>query len=294
MLNAPRAMRDLIARPGIVMRPAVSSPFMARIAEEAGFECVGIGGFALGAQTCITEPQLTMTEVVDASRRIQDVIDIPAMVDVGAGFGEAIQVWRMARELEAARVGGVQMEDQVYPKRAHYHRDYVEHTVELEHMVEKIAAFNEGKPNKDLVLLARTDSMRTHGYDEGVRRANAYAKAGADLVMVFPNTLEEAKRAPKDVDAPIVYVVSHGNRVDRPVPTVGELGEWGYKIASFAILSTLIMYRALHDSFAKVVATGDPGEDLAEMRKLRKSVEDLIGLEKLYEIEERTTEKKRA
>jgi 2-methylisocitrate lyase-like PEP mutase family enzyme len=294
MINAPRAMRDLIARPGIVMRPAVSSPFMARIAQEVGFECVGIGGFALGAQTCITEPQLTMTEVVDASRRIQDSIDIPAMVDVGAGFGEAIQVWRMAREMEAARIGGVQMEDQVYPKRAHYHRDYVEHTIDPEHMVEKIVAFTEGRPNKDLVLLARTDSMRTHGYDEGVRRANAYAKAGADLVMLFPNTLEEAKRAPKDVDAPLVYVVSHGNRVDRPVPTVGELGEWGYKIASFAILSTLVSYRALHESFAKLRATGDPGEDLAEMRALRQGVEDLIGLPKLYEIEERTTEKKSA
>jgi methylisocitrate lyase len=293
MFNAPRAMRELIGRPGIITRPAVSSPFMARIAQDAGFECVGIGGFALGAYTCVTEPQFTMSEVVDEARRIQAAINIPAMVDVGAGFGEAIQIWRMAREMEAARVAGVQMEDQVFPKRAHYHRDYHEHTIDMEHMVEKIAAFVEGRP-KDLVLIARTDSMKTSGYDEGIRRANAYAEAGADLIMFFPNTIEEAKRAPKDINAPTVYVVSHGNRVGRPVPTVQELEEWGYKVASFAILSTLVSYRALRDSFAKLHATGDAGEDLEEMRKLRQSVEDLIGLPDLYEIEERTTEKKSA
>jgi methylisocitrate lyase len=294
MFNAPRAMRELMARPGTIMRPAVSDPFSARIAEDVGFECVGIGGFALGAHTCITEPQLTMTEIADEARRIQAAIEIPATVDVGAGFGEAIQVWRMAREFELAGVAGVQMEDQVFPKRAHYHRDYQEHTIDLDHMVEKINAFDEGRRNKDFVLMARPDSMRTHGYDEAVRRANAYAKAGADLVMIFPNTLEETIRAPKDIDAPVVYVVSHGNRVGRPVPTVNELADMGYKVASYAILSTLIAYRALHTTFKQLRTTGDAGLDLAEARGLRQSVEDLIGLPGLYEIEERTTEKKSA
>lgn len=294
MFNAPRAMRELLNQPGIIMRPAISNPFMARIAQDVGFKCVGIGGFALGADTCTTEPQFTMTEVADEARRIQSAIEIPAIVDVGAGFGEAIQIWRMAREFDLARVGGVQMEDQVFPKRAHYHRDYQERTIDMNHMVEKITAFVEGKPNKEMVLMARTDSMKTHGYDEAIRRANAYVDAGADIIMVFPNTIEETKRAAKDIKAPTVYVVSHGNRVGRPVPTVGELEEWGYKIASFAVLSTLVAYRAIHESFKRLRETGDAGEDLAEMKRLRQSVEDLIGLPNLYAIEERTTEKKTA
>jgi methylisocitrate lyase len=294
MFNAPRAMRELLARPGTIMRPAVSDPFMARVAQDAGFECLGIGGFALGAHTCITEPQLTMTEVADEARRIQSAVEIPIIVDVGAGYGEAIQVFRTVREFELTGVAGLQMEDQVFPKRAHYHRDYVEHTIELDHMVEKIVAFGEGRRNKDFILLARTDSMRTHGYDEAVRRANAYAKAGADLIMVFPNTLEETQRAPKDIEAPLVYVISHGNRVGRPLPSAAELSDMGYKIASFAIFGTLITYQALRDGFKRLRETGGAGEDLAEMRALRQGVEDLIGLPALYEMEERTTEKAHA
>jgi 2-methylisocitrate lyase-like PEP mutase family enzyme len=292
MFNAPLAFRQLIDRPGTIMRPAVSDPFSARVAQDVGFECVGIGGFALGAHTCVTEPLLTMTEIADEARRIQAAISIPATVDVGAGFGEAIQVWRMAREMQLTGIAGVQMEDQVFPKRAHYHRDYQEHTIDMSHMVEKISAFVEGRTDKNFVLMARTDSMNTHGYDEAIRRANAYAKAGADMVMIFPNTQEETERAPKDIDAPVVYVVSHGNRVNRPVPTVPELADMGYKMGSFAILSTLVTYRALHNSFSQLRKTGDAGEDLAEMRDLRQRVEDMIGLPALYEIEERTTEKK--
>jgi methylisocitrate lyase len=294
MFNAPRAMRELMAKPGPIMRPAVTDPLMARIAQDVGFNCVGIGGFVMGAHTCVTEPLLTMTEFADEARRIQSSIEIPAMVDVGAGFGEAIQVWRMVREMEKTGIAGIQMEDQVFPKRAHYHRDYQEHTIELPHMLEKIAAVMEGRQNKDFVLMARTDAMNTHGYDEAVRRANAYAKAGADLVMVFPNTLEETIRAPKDIDAPLVYVVSHGNRVGRPVPTADELAGMGYKVISYAILSVLVTYRAIYQSFKRLRTTGDAGEDLAEMQALRQSIENLIGLPELYAIEERTTEKKSA
>jgi methylisocitrate lyase len=142
------------------------------------------------------------------------------------------------------------------------------------------------------MVLMVTDSMKTHGCDEAIRRANAYAEAGADIIMLFPNTLEEAKRAPKDIKAPTVYVVSHGNRVGRPLPSVGELADWGYKIASFATLSTLVSYRTVYDSFKRHHETGDAGEELTEMRRLRQSMEDLTGLPDLYAIEERTTEKK--
>ena len=293
MKNAPRRMRELLARNGPIIRPAVCDPMMARIAQKVGFECVGIGGFVMGAHTCITEPQLTMTELADEARRIQAAVDIPAMVDVGAGFGEAIQVWRMMKEMELTGIGGIQMEDQVFPKRAHYHRDYQERTIDMDHMIEKITAAREARDDPDFIIMARTDSMKTEGYDEAVRRGNAYAKAGADIVMVFPNSLEETARAPKDIDAPLVYVVSHGNRVGRPVPTAGELGDMGYKVVSYAILSILMVYKSVHEAFQRLHDDGDPGVDLAEMRQIRQSIEDLIGLPELYEIEERTTEKSR-
>lgn len=291
MFDAAGQLRKLLNAPGPILRPAVCDPLMARIAQKVGFKCLGIGGFAMGAHTCLTEPLLSLSELVDESRRIQAAVDVPCMVDVGAGFGEAIQVDRTVREFERAGLAGIQIEDQVFPKRAHYHRDYQERTIELDHMVEKITAAREARVNPDFVLMARTDCMKTHGYDEGIRRANAYAKAGADIVMLWPNTHEEAKRAPKDVDCPLVYVVSHGNRVGRPVLNANELADMGYKVISFAVLSVLVVYRELEQVFTRLFEAGDAGVDPQEMIRVRKAIEDIIGLRRLYEIEERTTEK---
>jgi methylisocitrate lyase len=291
--NAPAALRALMNGPGTILRPAVCDPLMARIAQKAGFSCVGIGGFAIGAHTCITEPMFGLSELLDEARKIQAAVSIPAIVDVGAGFGEAIQVWRTTCEFERARLAGIQMEDQVFPKRAHYHRDYVEHVIDLEHMLEKIAAVIEARTDPNFVLMARTDAMRTDGFAEGVKRANAYAAAGADLIMIFPNNLEETIQAPKEIDAKLVYVVSHGNRVGRPVPSPAELAGMGYKVISYATLSTLVTYRALTDAFDRLHATGEVAMRQQEAIQARQAVEDLIGLPQLYRIEEKTTEKKR-
>ena len=291
MFNAPRRLRELLASDEIILRPAVCDPMMARIAQQAGIPAVGVSGFALGAHTCVTEPLLSVTEMMEEVRKIQGAVEIPAMVDIGAGFGEAIQVWRTVREMERARIAGVQMEDQVYPKRAHYHRDYREHTIDMAHMVEKITAAKEARSDPDFVIMARTDAMRTHGYDEAVRRGNAYAEAGADIVMIFPNSAEETERAPKDIKAPLVYVVSHGNRVGRPQPTVNELDGMGYKMVAFSTLAIISVYSALEATFTRLREKGDSSVARDEQIRVRKAVEDLIGLEKLYEIEERTTEK---
>ena len=291
MFNAPAEMRRLMAREGAFMRPAVCDPMMARIAQQAGFESLGIGGFAIGAHTCLTEPLLSMSELVEEAARIQAAADIPATVDVGAGFGEAIQVWRTVREFERAGLAGIQMEDQIFPKRAHYHRDYQEHIIAPEHMIEKIIAAKEARQDDNFVLMIRTDAMRTEGYASAVQRANAYVEAGADLIMVFPNDIEETRAAPKDINAPLVYVVSHGNRVGRPIPHANELADMGYKVISYAILSVLVTYRALDSAFRRLRETGDAGVDLAEMRQARQEIEDLIGLPNLYSIEERTTER---
>ena len=134
--------------------------------------------------------------------------------------------------------------------------------------------------------------MKTEGYDEAVLRGNAYAKAGADMVMVFPSTIEETRRAPRDIDAPCAYVVSHGNRVGRPVPRAEELIDMGYKLISYSSLGSLVVYRELLKVFTQLRTTGDAGQTTEHMIEARKALEDLIGLPALYAIEEKTTESK--
>jgi methylisocitrate lyase len=214
-------------------------------------------------------------------------------VDVGAGFGEAIQVWNTVREMERIGIAGMQIEDQVYPKRAHYHRDYQERTIELEHMLEKITAAKEARRDPDFVICGRTDTMKTEGFKEAVRRGNAFAEAGADIIYVFPNNLEETKNAPKAINAPVVYGVSHGNRVGRPVLTPAELASYGYRVISYPTLLILEVFGTLKRVLTDLKTNDGKSVDQQEMIKLRKEIEDTIGLEHLYAIEERTTEKDR-
>jgi methylisocitrate lyase len=275
----------------LIVAPACFDPLSARIAAEVGFESLALGGYALGAQSAISEPLLTMSEVVAAARRITAVVDLPLIVDAGAGYGEPLHATRAVREFEAAGVASIHIEDQVFPKRAHYHRDYQEHTIPAEEMAAKIHYAAQARRDPDFVLIARTDAMRTEGYAEGVRRANLYAEAGADLVMLFPNSAEEAAQAPRDCRAPLVYVNSSGNRVGRPVYATQELEALGYKMAYDAIGVPIAAYQAVRGLLEQLRASGRNGLDAAQAIATRKAIEDTIGLEDHYRIEEETVER---
>jgi methylisocitrate lyase len=283
--------RALVARPGMIVAPACYDPLTARIAASVGFECIALGGYALGSASAISEPLMTMTEVVDAARRITACVDIPLIVDAATGFGEPLHVMRAVREFEAAGVAAIHIEDQIFPKRAHYHRDYREHTVSAEEMVDKVRFAVQARRDPDFAIIVRTDTMRTEGYEEGIRRARLYAEAGADLVMLFPNTAEEAARAPKESPVPLVYVNSSGNRVGRPVYPVQELERLGYKINYDAISVTIASFQATSVLLKHLKETGLTGLDPAEAIAARKGIEDTIGLEEHYAIEEQTVER---
>jgi methylisocitrate lyase len=284
-------LRRLIERPGSIVAPACFDPLTARIAAGLGFECIAMGGYAYGSASAVSEPLLTMTEVVDAARRITSVIDVPLIVDAATGFGDPLHVMRAVREFERAGVAAIHIEDQVFPKRAHYHRDYREHTVSAEEMIDKVRFACQARTDPDFVVVARTDTMRTDGYDEGIRRARLYAEAGADMVMLFPNTAEEAARAPGDCPVPLIYVNSSGNRVGRPVYDTHELERLGYKMIYDAISVTIASFQATSALLRRLKETGLTGLDPDAAIAARKGIEDTIGLEEHYAVEEQTVER---
>src|SRR5215212_6214332 len=152
MERSTTRLRRLIERPGLIVAPVCYDPLTARIATELGFECLGLGGYALGSHLAASEPLLTMTEVVEAARRITGATEVPLMVDAGAGYGDPLHCMRTVRESERAGVAAIHIEDQVFPKRAHYHRDYREHTVPAEEMVAKIRFAAQARRDSDFVL----------------------------------------------------------------------------------------------------------------------------------------------
>jgi 2-methylisocitrate lyase-like PEP mutase family enzyme len=282
--------RGMLSSTGIIHAPIVYDPLTAKIAERAGFQCLDLGGYALGASLCVPEPLLSLEEVAAATRRITAAVNIPVMVDGGAGYGEVAHVIRTVQELERAGAAAVHIEDQVFPKRAHYHKG-IEHVISAEEMCEKIQYAVRARRDPDFVIAARTDAMRTHDFAEGVRRGNLYAEAGADMVMIFPNTTEEACAAPVQIHAPLIYVNSEGNRLERPILPLRELEHAGYKMVNDAISAISVMFQSVQELFVRLKDSGRSGLPQDVFRRIRKEVEDTIGLEEFYKVEEETVEK---
>jgi methylisocitrate lyase len=280
-------LREMIKSPGIITGPAIHDPMTARMAERAGFRWVDVAGSALGEVTCIPEPALSLEDMAEAIRRITAAVDIPVTVDAGAGFGEPAHVVQTVRTLEHAGAAGMHMEDQIYPKRFHYHIG-VEHTISAEAMIDKIQYAHEARRDPDFVIIARTDTIRTHSFAEGIRRANLYAKAGADIVQLFPSTIEEARQVPKEVDVPLNFV--NGTGGTRPIIPAPDLEAMGYKVL-FVTGLTLASYKAVRDVLTQLKRTGSLGMDQAVYGPLSKELQELIGLPYYYDVEDKTTEK---
>lgn len=287
--SAPARLRDRLNRPGAIIAPSVPDPLTARLAQRAGFDAIALGGYTLGAHLLTTEPLIDVQELADAVRRITRYVDLPLIVDGGAGYGEAMHVRHTVQEIERAGAGAIHIEDQHFPKRAHYHRG-VEAVVPMDQMLPKVRAAAAARRDPDFVIIARTDAMRTHGYEEGIRRARAFVEAGADLAMVFPNDADEAASAPRDAGVPLVHTNSQGGRFGRPVLTRNELTEAGWAIALDAQAAILTATRALEAMFAHLQQHGEIDVPQADLIPLRDHLEEVVGLNELYRLEEETVE----
>lgn len=288
-------LRALLKEKEFVYMPAVYYPLGGRLAEYIGFDAAYVGGYVTGGSRAVSEPLLTMSEQVETAEHVARSISAPVICDAGAGFGEPLHVTRTVKEFINAGVAGIHIEDQLYPKRAHYHK-YVAHAILAEELVDKIkwACRSRDEHDPDFVVIARTDTLRFEGIDEAVKRINMCAEVGADMGLLFPMNDEEAERAPRECDIPLVYVQSRGNREGRPTYSMKRLQEMGYKACIDAQLFLLVSLHYARKAFEEMRDTGEyTGMSWDEMVDARQSVEDLIGLDAFYEIEEQTVEEKK-
>ncbi len=292
MERQSRKLRELLRKKVFLHMPSIYHPLDGRLVQSLGYEATYIGGYVTGGSLAVSEPLLSMSEQVELAGLIANRIDIPLIADAGAGFGEALHTMRTVQEFIRAGVAGVHIEDQLYPKRAHYHK-YVVHGVEIEEFVEKIkySAKERDESDPDFVIIARTDTCRALGLEEAALRINAAAEVGADLGLLFPRSLDEAERAPKACKIPLVYVQSRGNRDGRPIISRQELERMGYV---GCIEAQVVLCSALHyvkQVLKELRETGDySGMTQQEWVASRQEVEDLISLNEFYEIEAATVE----
>ncbi len=282
--------RELMRGPRFILALGVWDPYTARVAEALGIQCVHIGGYQLGAHYVTSEPLLTLTELATTTRYVTSAVRIPVVVDAGAGFGEPLHVMRTVKELERAGAVCIHIEDQIYPKRVHYHKG-IEHVVSRADMVAKIKAAVAARTDPNFVIMGRTDAMKTSGFAEGVERANLYLEAGAEMVMIFPNTVEEARQAPREIKGLLAYTNSEGNRFGRPLFSAQEFEDMGYKLSTYPTALLCPVTQELKRVITNLTTQGESGLPQDKMIVWRKEVEDLIGLEEYYRIESDTVER---
>jgi 2-methylisocitrate lyase-like PEP mutase family enzyme len=292
MSSSSRALREHLSAGRFLWLPAVYDPIGARLVESTGFEGAYVGGFVTGGSLAVTEPLLTMTEQVQVAGAAAIAVEIPVLADAGAGFGEPLHTMRTVREFIRAGIAGIHIEDQLYPKRAHYHK-YVAHAIPVEDFVAKIqfACRERDTADPDFVIIARTDTCRSEGLDEAVSRINRAAEVGADLGLLFPRDAEEAKQATRDCKIPLVYVQSRGNRDGRPLFSRQELEGMGYVACIDAQIMLCTAFHYLKEALTELRKTGRYEKlSNADFVKSRHDLETLIRLEEYYEIEAMTVE----
>src|SRR5437016_6514554 len=172
--------RLLLRGPGIVLAAGAHDALSAKLAEQAGFDAIWAGGFGISAVQAVPDANiLTLTETLEAVRRIVDAVAIPVVADCDNGYGNAINVMRTAAEFERAGAAGICIEDNEFPKRCSFYAGVRRDLVAVEEHSRKIEAATAARRSPDFVVVARTEALIVGlGLDEACRRGRGYAEAG--------------------------------------------------------------------------------------------------------------------
>jgi len=224
-------LKNMILERKALVCPGAHDAISAKLIERSGFRALQVSGFGLSA-TYLGLPDMAFigfSDVVHFTKNIVDAVGIPVMADADTGYGNSINAMYVTKEFIKAGAAGMNIEDQVFPKRCGHLEG--KQIIPLEEMVLKIKACKAAKEelDPDFVINARTDAIAVEGIEEAIRRGNAYADAGADLVFVeAPRSVEQIEQAVKEIKAPVsinlMDAVVGGKTPLVSIDTLRELG----------------------------------------------------------------------
>lgn len=247
-------LRELLARPGLLIAPGIYDGLGARIVQEAGFDAVYISGFCVEASYGLPDMgMLTMTEVVDRAAAVADATDLPVICDADTGYGNAVNVIRTVQMFERAGVSGIHVEDQVLPKKCGAFPNRI--LVPIKEMIGKVHAAVDARKDENFVLIARTDAVASPGgMPETIERSLAYIEAGADLVLVqIPRSVEEIRQTCEGIPNKAVLTISE-NKV-APVLTFAEYEKMGLKLGLLPLSLTFCAVTAMRKAARSIKET---------------------------------------
>jgi 2-methylisocitrate lyase-like PEP mutase family enzyme len=237
--------------------PGATDAAGAMLVERAGFQaCYVTGAGVANAQFGVADIGLvSQTEVVQQLSRMVAATDLPLVVDTDTGYGGVPSVIRTVQLVERAGAAGLQLEDQVMPKRCGHFDGH--DLVASGEMQAKIAAAVATRNDDNLLVIARTDARSALGFDEALRRGHAYLDAGADALFVeAPQSVEELQKIGVEFSGvQLVANVVEGGKT--PALSVDELVEMGFSIVLFANFLMRAMLRAGQDALRHLAEQGE-------------------------------------
>ena len=274
-------LRSMLKSKKPLVIPGVYDALGAKIAQKVGFEAMFQTGYGTSA-SLFGMPDygfIGATETVDNARRICRAVSVPVIVDSDTGYGNALSVWKIVKELESAGASGIFLEDQRWPKRCGHMQG--KEVIPQEEYTEKLSAAIDSRENKDFIIVARTDARATEGLDGAIERGKQNKRTGADVIFVeAPRSIEEMKKIGKEINAPLVANMIEGGAT--PLSSAETLNKIGFKIILYPLsvlyantFATMNILKELKKSgnttkYKQKVVNFDQFNDLVELPKFRK------------------------
>ena len=279
-------LRRLINERRGLLVPGAGNALAARVIEDAGFEAVYLSGAGLTNQF-YGIPDLgfiSLNDVASHTAAIRDVIQLPLIVDIDVGFGNAVNVHHTIKVLERSGANAVQIEDQAMPKRCgHFAGKSI---ISKEEMCGKIKAAVDARVHDDFLIIARTDARSINGLQDALDRAQAYAQAGADMTFIeAPESVEEMRIIASQTYCPQLINMVIGGKT--PSLSQQELAQMGFGIVLYANAALQGAVHGMNQALNQLKKTGELKEDpnlvatFAERQSVVKK-EDFDTLEKKF------------
>ena len=285
---AKRKLRDQLQAGRTLVAPGVFDLISARMLNQHPAEAAYMTGFGVVASYLgLPDAGLaTYTDMVDRAGRIADAVDMPLIADADTGYGGLLNVRHTIRGYEASGVAAIQIEDQEFPKKCGHTPG--RRVIPIDDMVRKVQVAVDSRSNDDMMIIARTDARTTLGLDEALRRAEAYAEAGADILFIeAPESEEELARIGRSFDLPLVANMVEGGST--PILPRDQLAELGFQIAIYPAAGFLAAAAALDRTYRELCQNGGTNGGTVDLYDF-KAFCDVIGFADVHAFERRWAE----
>src|SRR5919206_3947287 len=258
MASVRTTLRQLVNRKNGLVVPGAYDGISARLVERTGFPAVYMSGYGTSASR-LGLPDLGyagLAEMADHARNLATAVTIPPIADADTGYGNALSVRRTVQAYEAAGVAALHIEDQVAPKRCgHLSGNQI---VPLAEFAGKIRAAVDARRDPDLLIIARTDAISAMDFDEALRRGEAAARAGADVLFIeAPRDEGQVERIARAFDTPLLYNYAAGGR--SPLLPMATLRALRYAIVILPVDTLLVATKAMSDFLTELRKQEDVG-----------------------------------